>query len=188
MTTNAAGQDAHALNQILPPESREILDSVEQDFGFIPNIYRALAATPAALDALAALNTGFARSGFTPAEREIAALTTSVFNRCAYCVAAHSGLALAEGVDPRVIEAVRCGGVAPDTRLEALHRMTLAVLESRGELEPAQVRAFLNAGFQAPQIMELLIGIAAKVMTNFASKIAHLPLDDAFADQAWEPQ
>ena len=65
--------------------------------------------------------------------------------------------------------------------------MTLSILEKKGALGPSEIRPFLNAGFQPAQILELLIGIAGKTMTNFASKTARIPLDDAFAAQAWSP-
>lgn len=170
-----------------PAPSREILAGIESNLGFIPNVYGAFAGVPAALQGLAALNAAFEETSFTASEREIIALTTSVFNQCPYCVAGHSTFALEHGVDRATIDAIRAGGLSVDPRLHAIGRMTLDILEKKGGLGAAEIRPFLNAGFQPAQILELLVGVAGKVMTNFASKIARIPLDPAFADQAWSP-
>ena len=83
-----------------PAEARDILRAVEAGVGFVPNVYGVFAGAPEALKALAAINASFDATSFTPAEREIIALTTSVYNQCPYCVAGHSTFALAHGVDP----------------------------------------------------------------------------------------
>lgn len=170
-----------------PEASRETLLAIEGGLGFVPNIYGMFAGAPAALRGLATLNAAFDQTSFSPAECEIIALTTSVYNQCPYCVAGHSTFALNHGVDQETVDAVRAGGVGTDPRLQALGRLTLRVLETKGAISSGDMRAFLNAEYEASQILELLIGIAAKTMTNFAAKISRLPLDRAFADQAWSP-
>lgn len=165
--------------------ARDILSAIEEGVGFVPNVYGLFADAPAALTGLAALNAAFDDTSFSPGEREIIALTTSVYNQCPYCVAGHSTFALHHGVDAETVNAVRAGGVSNDPRLQAIGRITRAILEKKGAINAADIRPFLNVGFQSPQILELLIGIAGKTMTNFASKTARIPLDDQFADQAW---
>lgn len=174
-------------NATAPAASRDILDTIKAGLGFVPNVYGVFAGAPNALNALAAINAGFDAASFTPGEREIIALTTSVFNQCPYCVAGHSTFALAHGVDPDTVEAVRAGGLSKDTRLQVIGQLTLSILEKKGALGPSEIRSFQKAGFEPGQILELLIGIAGKTMTNFASKMARIPLDDAFAAQAWTP-
>tara|TARA_R110002094_G_scaffold10818_4_gene20795 strand:+ start:846 stop:1421 length:576 start_codon:yes stop_codon:yes gene_type:complete len=170
-----------------PARSRDILDAIAAGLGFVPNVYGLFAGAPNAINALAGINTCFDATSFAPGEREIIALTTSVYNQCPYCVAGHSTFALAHGVDADTVEAVRSGDLSKDPRLQVIGQMTLSILEKKGALGPSDIRSFLNAGFQSEQILELLIGIAGKTMTNFASKIARIPLDDAFAAQAWSP-
>ncbi len=170
-----------------PEASREILGAIKEGLGFVPNVHGVFAAAPAALTGLTSLNAAFEETSFSPAECEIIALTTSVFKQCPYCVAGHSTFALQHGVDAVTIDAVRAGGVSDEPRLQALGQITLCILEKKGAIGAADIRPFLNAGFNAPQILELLVGVAGKTMTNFASKIARVPLDDAFAAQVWSP-
>lgn len=167
--------------------ARDILSTIEDGLGFVPNVYGMFANAPSALTGLTALNAAFDETSFSPGEREIIALTTSVYNQCPYCVAGHSTFALQHGVDTETVDAVRAGGLGEDPRLQAIGRITLSILEKKGAIGAADIRPFLNGGFHSSQILELLIGVAGKTMTNFASKIARIPLDDEFAAQVWSP-
>jgi uncharacterized peroxidase-related enzyme len=170
-----------------PAASRDILSAIEGGLGFVPNVYGLFASAPASLIGLAGLNQAFDQTSFSPAEREIISLTTSVYNQCPYCVAGHSVFALQCGADAETVAAIRAGGLSSNPRFQALGKITRTVLENKGAIGAADIRPFLNAGFHASQILELLLGIAGKTMTNFASKIARIPLDAEFADQAWSP-
>lgn len=165
----------------------DTLSALEDKLGYVPNIYTSFASVPTAFEGLSALNTSLGNSSFTPAEQEIIALTTSVFNQCPYCVAGHSTFALQHGVDAETVDAIRSGRVSPDLRYQAIGRTTHALLSKKGHLSAADIAVFRNGGFQLPQLLELLLGIAGKTMTNFASKIMKTPLDEAFLDQAWTP-
>ncbi|WP_430404080.1 carboxymuconolactone decarboxylase family protein [Hyphomonas sp.] len=168
-------------------DSESTLNAIRAEVGFIPNVYGVFARVPSAFKGLMSLNAAFEETSFSAAEREIVALTTSVYNRCPYCVAGHSTFALQQGVDAETVDAVRSGGFSLDPREQALGRTTLAMLQRKGQLSTADTITFLNAGYSCSQLLELLLGIAAKTMTNFASKIAKIPLDEAFLDQAWTP-
>lgn len=173
--------------QDAPAASQARLRAVEDSVGFLPNVYGLLAASPAALEGLTALNVAFEASSFSPLEREVIALTTSVFNRCPYCVAGHSTFAGAHGLDQVSLAAIRAGGVASGPRLATIGRMTIDLLETRGELSRTQLNEFIDAGFARHQLLELLLGVASKVITNFTSKAARLSLDEAFQRYAWLP-
>lgn len=173
--------------QDAPQPTRAALEALSDAVGFVPNVYGLFAGSPAALQGLLALNAAFEGARFSPAEREVVALTTSVFNGCRYCVAGHSAFAIQHGVDERAVAAIRAGGAPTDARLRALAQTTLDILQTRGRLSPEQKRRFLSAGFEPVQFLELLLGVAGKVMTNFASSLTGLPLDKAFEPYAWTP-
>lgn len=165
----------------------DVLRELQSKLGFIPNVHSTFAAVPVAFEGLASLNASFGNSSFTAAEQEIIALTTSVFNQCPYCVAGHSTFALQHGVDAETVAAIRAGSYSRNARHQALGRTTHALLENKGHLSPAESAVFLNCGYQSAQLLELLLGIAGKTMTNFASKLAQIPLDNAFLEQEWTP-
>ncbi|MCR9223333.1 MAG: carboxymuconolactone decarboxylase family protein [Hyphomonas sp.] len=170
-----------------PDKVSKALNELQDKLGYVPNIYSTFAGVPVAFDGLIALNSSFSQSSFTPAEQEIIALTTSVFNQCPYCVAGHSTFALQHGVDAQTVSAIRDGSVSPEPRYQALGRTTRALMESKGQISRSDTALFLNGGYEFSQLLELLLGIAGKTMTNFASKLAHVPLDSAFREQEWAP-
>jgi alkylhydroperoxidase family enzyme len=76
-----------------PPDSKPLMQGLEQAFGFVPNVSAVLAESPATLKAYMTLSKIFDESAFTPAERQVVILAINEYNECHYCVAAHSVLA-----------------------------------------------------------------------------------------------
>ena len=165
------------------------LQAVRSGMGMVPNMYGAMANLPALLDTY---NHGYAKfraeGGFTPVEQEVVFLAISRFNGCHYCVAAHSFVAdQLSKVPTEVTDAVRDGRPIPNARLEALRLFTHQMTESRGNPTPAQVEAFLGAGFTEGHILAIVLAISVKVISNYANHIFHTELDIAFSRRAWTP-
>lgn len=170
-----------------PDGSQETLRAIEDEYGFIFNLARVFAGSPQALEGYMTLSGLLEESSFTPEEQQVILLSVSTENACHYCVGAHTGTAKMAGVDDGVIEAVRRGEPLPDPRLEALRSFTQAMVRERGWVSDEAVRAFLDAGFERRQILEVILGIAMKTMSNYTNHLADTPLDDAFADFEWKP-
>ncbi len=167
-----------------PEASRAILDGAKRKFGFVPNLLAALAEAPAALEASVSLMDALARSSFTPTEREVVLIAVSAKNGCDYCVAAHSTIAGAQKVPGEVIAALREGRPIADPRLEVLRRFAETVVEARGWVPEADRQAFLAAGFERGQVLEVVLGIAFKTLLNYTDHLVGTPLDEAFAGGA----
>jgi AhpD family alkylhydroperoxidase len=126
-------------------------------------------------------------SGFTPAEQEVVFLTISRSNACEYCVAAHSLIAdQISKVPPPVTEALRDARSIPDSKLAALSTFTHTLLVTHGLPSKADVHAFLAAGFEERQVLEIILAIAVKTLSNYANHLFHTPLDDMFARREWK--
>ena len=122
------------------------------------------------------------QSSLSAAEKITVLLATSRKNRCSYCMAAHSaGAPLSEGV----LEGLRNGQALDDARLEALRRFTERVVETRGFVEQSDLGAFLDAGFEQPQVLEVLTAVALKTLSNYANHILETPLDKPLQGFAW---
>jgi uncharacterized peroxidase-related enzyme len=170
----------------VPLGSGAALETARQQFGFVPNLLRVLAGAPAAVNAYVTLHGLLETTSFNPIERQLILAATSVANRCAYCVAAHTvGLKLA-GLGSEQIEAVRGGRSLANPRLEALRRFTTAVVDKRGWIDEAEVDEFLRAGYRRDQVFEVLVGVAMKTLSNYANHIADTPLDRALEPFTWE--
>ena len=168
-----------------PQAARPILDGAKRKFGFVPNLLGALAEAPAALEAYVTLSDVLARSSFTATEREIVLIAVSARNGCDYCVAAHSTIAGLQKVPDDVIAALRDGRPIADSRLEALRRFAETLVETRGWASDEDVQAFLAAGFTREHVLEVVLGLAFKTISNYANHLIGTPLDDAFAPREW---
>eukprot|EP01033_Poteriospumella_lacustris_P022880 gene22880-17281_t len=114
------------------PESAALLDQIQKGWGFVPNLHRVLAESPAALEAYGALWGIAERTGFTAIERNVAYLAIIYENACTYCMAGHTNLSKMAKVDDAVIAAMREGRPLVDTRLEALRTFAALVTRNRG--------------------------------------------------------
>ncbi len=165
-----------------PEGSRETLSAVEKQLGFIPNILGIFAHAPAALNAYATIDGLLDRSSLDAAQKTTVLLAASRQNGCGYCMAAHSAGA---PLDEAALEALREGKPLPDPKLEALRRFTERVVDTRGYVEHADIKAFLDAGFEQPQVLDVLTAVALKTLSNYANHILETPLDTPLQQFAW---
>lgn len=165
--------------------AKSTLKAAKEAYGFVPNLLGVMAEAPALLKGYATLSKIFEESSFTPTERQVVLLTTSSENGCAYCMAAHSAVAGIQRVPQDVIQSLRSGDPIADARLEALRRFTEIVVQTRGWPEAADVSAFHAAGYSKAQVLEVVLGVGLKTLSNYANHIAETPLDAAFKPLEW---
>ena len=171
------------------PRIRGVLESAKEQVGFIPNMYAVMVNSPGLLETYL---TGYDRfrkeSGFTPAEQEVVFLTISRENGCHYCVAAHSALAdSSSGVPTAVTDAIRDGAPVPDPKLRALSEFTRHLLATRGWPERTAVERLLRAGYEERHILEIILAVAVKTLSNWSNHVFQTPLDEMFAAREWSP-
>lgn len=168
-----------------PEASRPVLAKVAERMGFVPNIVAKMAASPAAVKGYATLAGILGESSFSPAEQQLLLLTTSRLNKCDYCVAAHTMGAGRAGLPEDVIQAIRDGAPIADPRLAALHDYCSKVVVNRGWTSEAEQQAFLDAGFEKPQILEVVLAVGVKTLSNYTNHVTDPPLDERFEKARW---
>ena len=171
-----------------PERARPLLDGAKQKMGMVPNLYRVFAHAPAALEAYLNLAKVYDTTSFSPVERQVVLLAVSYENSCDYCMAAHSMIATLAKTSPAVIEALREGAEVPEAKLDALAEFARAAVRKRGFVDPSELEAFYAAGYGEAQVLEVILGIALKTMSNYTNHVAETPLDPAFSKFAWQPQ
>jgi uncharacterized peroxidase-related enzyme len=174
----------HTVQTATEP-ARTTLAEARKAYGFVPNLLAVMAEAPALVKSYVALSRIFEETSFSPSERQVVLLTTSYENGCEYCIAAHSVIAGMQKVPDDVVQAIRNGRPIADKKLEALRRFTAAVVTSRGWPSDADTGAFLNAGYGRQQVLEVVLGVGIKTLSNYTNHIADTPLDQAFATAAW---
>jgi len=167
-----------------------ILETAQKGLGFIPNLYAHLAEAPNALSAYKQLGALLEQSTLTPEEQQIVLISTSIENRCEYCVAAHSFLARnLVKVDGARVDALRSQSCLQDQKLNALVAFTRAVVRERGWVQGSQaLHDFFAAGYTQQNALEVLLGVAMKTLSNYTNHLTDTPLDAAFASEAWQAQ
>ena len=171
-----------------PEKSVASLEQAEKLFGFVPNLAATMAESPAVLEAYLALGQFFDKSSFSRAERQVALLAVNRYHECRYCMAAHSTVAEMQKVPADVIEAIRDDQPIQDPRLEALRVFATKLVEKRGWVSDEDIGAFLSEGYTKAQVLEVVLGVSYKTLSNYVNHIANPPVDEIFASKAWSPR
>lgn len=169
-----------------PEASKPLLARSKAAFGMIPGLHAVMAEAPGLLEAYQRTHELFSNSSFDKDELTVVWQSVNVENGCHYCVPAHTGIAKSMGVDDAITDALRNQTPLPNARLEALRDFTLTLARNHGNLAPADIDAFLAAGFTKRQILEVVLGYAQKVMSNYTNHLAETPVDKAFQKFAWK--
>ncbi|PPD50948.1 MAG: carboxymuconolactone decarboxylase family protein [Methylobacter sp.] len=168
-----------------PEASKPLLSKAKQDFGFIPNLLAGMAESPALLEGYRSLAASFDKTRLSEAERQIILLTTSRVNGCRYCMAAHTVIAKSGGVPDDVVTALRNQTPLADPKLEALRQFAEVVVERRGWLEETDLQNFYMAGYTQENVLDVILGVGLKMLSNYTNHIAQTPLDTVFAKAVW---
>ena len=191
--TDTKGNPDMSMNlKLIEPEeatgtTKEVLEQQRAQIGFVPNMYKAMANVPALLQTyLGGMAVFRKESTFSAVEQEVIFLIISRENGCDYCVAAHSTLADTVSAVPRpVTEAIRSRTVIPDSKLESLSHFVQAMLSSRGNPSEQELERFLNASYSEKQILEIVLAISIKTLSNYGNHLLKTPVDNAFAARTW---
>ena len=169
-----------------PAASAEILNGVQKAWGFVPNLHRILAQSPAALEAYSTLWSIAEQTSFMAQERNIVYLAIIYENECTYCMAGHTNLSRMAKVEPGTIAAVREGRPIADPKLEALRQFAAKVTRDRGVVSEADVAAFKAAGYSNRAMLDVLVLAATKLISNYTNHLAQTPLDAFMKGAEWK--
>ncbi|ROQ27645.1 carboxymuconolactone decarboxylase family protein [Gallaecimonas pentaromativorans] len=168
-----------------PEQSKALLQKSISAFGRLPSLHAVMAEAPGLLEGYQQLHQLFLNSSFDNDEKTVVWQTINVENNCHYCVPAHTAIAKAMGVSDEISNALRDETPLPTAKLEALRTFALAMMRQRGFVEDEKVQAFLDAGFTQRQVLEVVLGLAQKVMSNYTNHLAKTPMDSAFSKYEW---
>jgi uncharacterized peroxidase-related enzyme len=169
-------------------EAKTVLEKAKAQVGFIPNMYEGMVNSPGLLNTYLDGYTAFRQgSGFSSIEQEVVFLTISKVNGCSYCMAAHSFIAdMKSKVPTEVTDAIRDGSEIPDPKLAALSEFTKTMVVERGLPGKNDVEVFVGAGYSERQILEIVLAISVKTLSNYSNHLFHTNVDDVFVGRKWE--
>ena len=160
-----------------PAASQPLLQAVKKQLGVVPNLFRVVGNSPAALEGYLGLNGALGKGKLDGKTRERIALAVAEINGCGYCLAAHSYLAknLAK-LDEAEIAANR-GGASNDPKADAAVAFAAKVVRERGHVAAADVEAVRAAGYGDAEIIEIVLHVALNTLTNYVNEVAGTDID-----------
>lgn len=171
-----------------PEGSIESLEQSQKAFGMIPNLHGVLAGAPGTLEAYKMLHELFVNSSFNEEELTVVWQSINVEHACHYCVPAHTGIAKMMKVDDSITEALRNETPLENPKLEALRSMTLTIVRNRGHVIQEDLDNFYAAGYGERQVLEILLGLSQKTISNYVNHIANTPVDEPFKKFSWSKE
>ncbi len=159
-----------------PAASQPLLDAVGAQLGVIPNLFRLIGTSPAALEGFLGFN-GALGKALDVKTRERIALAVAQANGCDYCLSAHTylGLNLAK-IDEAEI-ALNRRGQSGDAKAAAAVKFARTVVDARGKVSDADVAEVRLAGFTDAQVVEIIALVAVNVFTNYLNNALHTDID-----------
>lgn len=157
------------------PANQALFDNLKKGLGMVPNLYATLAHSEHALGNYLAFQN--AKSSIQGKAREVVNLVVSQVNDCAYCLAAHTVIGGMVGFSPEQILEIRRGGARFDPKLDALARLVRNIASERGHADPARVQAFFDAGWTTGHLVDVIVAIGDKTVTNYLHATTQVPVD-----------
>ena len=157
------------------PANQAIFEQLKKGLGMVPNLYATLAHSEHALGNY--LNLQNVKSSLNAKEREVINLVVSQVNECAYCLAAHTALGGMVGFTPEQIISIRKGSAAFDAKLDALAKLVRSTTLNRGQAAPELVDAFFAAGYNEGNLIDAVVVVGDKIITNYLHALTRVPVD-----------
>jgi uncharacterized peroxidase-related enzyme len=160
-----------------PAAAQPLLQAVKKQLGVVPNLFRLVGNSPAALEGYLGLNGALAKGALEAPTRERIALAIAQVNGCGYCLSAHSylGKNLAKLSDEEI--ALNRDGGSTDPKADAAVRFALKVVNARGHVSDADIRDVKSAGYSDAQVIEIVTHVALNTLTNYVNEVAQTEID-----------
>lgn len=157
-------------------DRKALLTQIHGAFGATPNMFKAVANSPAALQSMWGAF-GALGGGVIPAKLgEQIAVAVADRNACEYCLAAHTALGRKAGASAEEMAAAQ-GGDATDPKTAAALRFALKLVEARGQVSDGDVQAVRAAGYSDQEIVEILAHVALNLFTNYVNVAFAVPVE-----------
>ena len=179
------GFPSHSF-ETAPEGSKPLLEKSQKAFGRLPGLHKVLAESPQAYEAYQFLHKIFTETDFDADELTVVWQSINVEHECHYCVPAHTGIAKMMKVSDDITEALRNETPLPSDKLEALRTFTVQMVRGRGNVTQDQMDAFFAAGYGHRAVLDVILGLAQKTMSNYVNHVAQTPVDEVFHPLKWE--
>ncbi len=160
-----------------PAASRPLLEAVKKMLGSVPNLFRMVGNSPAALEGYLGLNSALSKGMLDAKTRERIALAVAEINGCDYCLAAHSylGKNLAKLDDVEI--AANRGGTSADPKARAAIHFATQIVKARGHVSAVELQNVKTAGYDDAEVIEIISHVALNTLTNYINNVTGTEID-----------
>jgi uncharacterized peroxidase-related enzyme len=160
-----------------PAASQPMLQAVHKQLGVVPNLFRLVSTSPAALEGYLGMSGALGKGRLPAQTRERIALAVAEINGCDYCLSAHTylGRNLAK-LDDAEITANR-NGASNDPKADAAVRFAATIVRERGHVGEDDLRAVKLAGYSDEQVIEIVLHVALNTFTNYVNETFKTDID-----------
>ncbi len=155
--------------------NQAIFDNLQNALGFVPNLYATYAHSENALTNYLALSN--AKTSLNAKQKEVVNLAVSQVNNCTYCLAAHTAIGKMNGFTDTQILELRTGAASFDSKLDVLAKLARNITENRGATDTKVVDDFLNAGWTKENLIDTIVLVGDKTISNYLHKTTEVPVD-----------
>jgi len=166
-----------ATIEAAPLEAQPLLQVVKKQLGVVPNLFRLIASSPAALEGYVGMLGALGKGALPAPTRERIALAVAEVNGCAYCLSAHTYLGRnVAKLDDAEMSANR-NGASNDPKADAAVRFATKVAQMRGHVSDEDLQTVRSAGYTDAQVIEIVQHVALNTWTNYINAIAETEID-----------
>jgi uncharacterized peroxidase-related enzyme len=168
----------------LPEDLRKRIDEVEEQTGFLPNVYLSQAHRPDEWRAFFAYHDVLMEreEGLSKGDRELIVVATSAVNECTYCVVAHGAIARIRTKNAALVDQVatdwRKADLSPRQRAMIAFAVKLAARPQ--DVDDDDLEALRQEGFADDEIWEIGAITAFFAMSNRLAHLSALRPNDEF--------
>jgi uncharacterized peroxidase-related enzyme len=159
-----------------PALSQPLLEGAQKKLGMVPNLFKTLAHSPAALQYYMSSVQALSGGVLPAALREQLALVIAGQNECDYCASAHTlmgkgaGLAAGELAD-------NLRGRSGNAKTQAALEFAASIVKNRGRITDAQLEAVRSAGYGDAEVVEIVAHVGMNIFSNYFNHIAGTVID-----------
>ncbi|MET7995732.1 carboxymuconolactone decarboxylase family protein [Amycolatopsis sp. NPDC005232] len=170
----------------VPADSRQILEGIGAQLGFVPDMFKVIASNPTVLGVVTTLQSTLSRV-LDARTRHSIALTVSEANGCDYCLAMHTYVSSEFGGMSSDDIALGRAGSSVDPKRAAAANFARRVVDSRGQVSDEDLAGVRDAGYTDAQILAIVTVAVQALLTNFINNVNQTDIDIPAVDAAGTP-
>lgn len=176
----------------MPDDIREMVETIQEKSGFVPNVFLALAHRPAEFRAFFAGHDALMdkSEGLSKAEREMIVVATSAVNDCLYCVIAHGAILRIRAKNPLIADQLAINPLKADLsdRERLIVDFALQMVNDAGTVSDADLQTLRDGGLTDDEIWDIGAITAFFAMSNRLANLTSMRPNDEFFTMARAPR